>query len=189
MFDLSPVVQKTCPAEETCREQASEPVSSLQGVDSASFQEATSEAERNQPAALELSCALVATLSPAAKKLLRRFIRAGGAHGAEFLLLMAMVENWYFGDLQPECKQSDFEERLDAVRAWTAAAPLCAELERNDEGDKRGKPAPSGSCKLPAPSRADVKRLVNELMRLDVRPLVEMNADLPEPRLLGVTTS
>lgn len=189
VFDLSPIVLKTCAAEETCGEQASDRDSSLPGVDCAGFQEVTSEAGRDQPTALELSCALVATLLPAAKKLLRRFTRAGGAHSAEFLLLVAMTENWYFADQQPECKQSDFEERLKAVRAWAAAMLPCAELERNDEGDKRGKPAPSGSCKLPAPSRADVKRLVNELMRLDVRPLVEMNADLPEPRLLGVTTS
>lgn len=189
VFDLSPIVLKTYPAEESCGEQASDPISSLPGVGCEGSQEVTSGAERDRPTALDLSCALVATLSPAAKKLLRRFTRAGGAHSAEFLLLVAMAENWFFGDLQPECKQSDFEERLDAVRAWTAARLPCAELERNDEGDKRGKPAPSGSCKLPAPSRADVKRLVNELMRLDVRPLVEMNADLPEPRLLGVTTS
>lgn len=129
-----------------------------------------------------------AVLSPAAKRFLEKITGAGGVHGVKFMLLMAVAERWYFADELPDCERTDFENRLDAVRTWAASMLLRAE---------------SASCNLArqtceeqvrerqaglTPTQDQVKRLVKELLRLDVRPSVEMNFDLPEPKFQADAT-
>ena len=99
---------------------------------------------------------------------------------ALFLLAMAMAEEWYFGDERPECRQSDFESRLDEVREWAVSV-----LSRGMTSVSQGLEAGGGDGKVAQPTKVNLKRLVKELMRLDTRPIVELNMDMPEPMPLS----
>lgn len=122
----------------------------------------------------------LAGLSQPAKRFLEKVTSTGGIHGVKFLLLMALAENWYFGDERAQCEQTDFEDRLDAIRTWAGSKLLQVEADYRDKGNQ------TRNCELPKrqappmPTAAQVKRLVKELVRLDVRPRLEMNLDLPE---------
>lgn len=113
-------------------------------------------------------------------KFMRRITRPGGLHDPRFLLAMAMAEEWYFGDERPECRQSDFESRLDEVREWAVSV-----LSRGMTSVSQDLEAGGGDGKVAQPTKVNVKRLVKELMRLDTRPIVELNMDMPEPMPLS----
>lgn len=110
-------------------------------------------------------------------KFLRRLSRAGAPYNPRFLLALALAEAWYFDDEQPDCRQTEFESRLDAVRRWARSVTSRA----TPSGLARSKPSSGGGALLVAPTMAEIKRLIQDLMRLDVRPMVEMNIDMPEP--------
>lgn len=114
-------------------------------------------------------------------KLMRRITRPGGLHDPRFLLAMAMAEEWYFGDERPECRQSDFESRLDEVREW-AVSVLSRGMTSVSQGLEAGG---GGDGNVAQPTKGNLKRLVKELMRLDARPIVELNMDMPEPMPLS----
>lgn len=110
-------------------------------------------------------------------KFMRRITRPGGPHDPRFMLTMAMAEEWYFGDERPDCRQSDFENRLDHVREWAVSV-----LTRGTTSVSQGlEPGSGGDGKVAQPTKVNLKRLIQELMRLDVRPIVELNMDMPEP--------
>lgn len=110
-------------------------------------------------------------------KFMRRITRPGGPHDPRLLLTMAMAEEWYFGDERPDCRQTDFENRLDQVREWAVSV-----LPRATISDSHGREAGSnGDGKVAQPTKINLKRLIKELMQLDVRPIVELNMDMPEP--------
>ena len=110
-------------------------------------------------------------------KFMRRVTRPGGPHDPRFLLTMAMAEEWYSGDERPDCRQTDFENRLDEVREWAVSV-----LSRGMTSVSQGlEPGSGGDGKVAQPTNVNLKRLIKELMRLDVRPFVELNMDMPEP--------
>ena len=113
-------------------------------------------------------------------KFMRRVTRPGGLYDPRFLLTMAMAEEWYFDEDRPDCRQTDFENRLAEIDHWARTA-----LERLDGMVLTGREHDSREhCEPVRPTRSGVKRLIRELMRLDVRPRVELNLDMPEPASL-----
>lgn len=110
-------------------------------------------------------------------KFMRRITRPGGLHDPRLLLTMAMAEEWYFGDERPDCRQTDFENRLNEVREWAVSVTSRGVTSVS----QRLKPGSGGDGKVAKPTKVNLKRLIRELVRLDVRPFVELNMDMPEP--------
>jgi hypothetical protein len=98
-------------------------------------------------------------------------------------MTLAMAENWYFGD-QAEDEESDFEERLATVRRWAQLMLAGGPNQRETESSAAAVVAKRSATD--APETSDVKRLVKDLMRLDVRPVVEMNMDMPRGAEVGL---
>ncbi|OYV04566.1 MAG: hypothetical protein CFE26_16195, partial [Verrucomicrobiales bacterium VVV1] len=99
---------------------------------------------------------------------------------AAFLVLKS-VENWYFSDDFGETIESDFEDRLRSLHRWAArrAGPGSAmPVERVSHADGRR----VRLCEAAAePSWVDIKGLLRDLAKVEVRPWSEMNIDVPDP--------
>jgi hypothetical protein len=96
------------------------------------------------------------------------------------MVLFQFVENWYFDDERGDAIETDFLDRLRAVRVWAAnkAGPEGSELvERVAHADAR--PVRAGET-ASTPSWSDVKVLLRDLARIDVRSWTEMNVDVPD---------
>lgn len=95
----------------------------------------------------------------------------------EFMVVMAMAERWFFGDQEPDDVESDFADWLLRVRDWAEGVSqlpigICPERSPQEALIR-----PNQTCPL---TTGDIKRLVKQLVRLDTRPRLEMNLDLPE---------
>jgi hypothetical protein len=96
-------------------------------------------------------------------------------YSVHFHTAMAMAERWYFGDQEPEDPQTEFCERLSrlgdlAAQAASALSMTGAGVELSLDSQQKWSPWQD---------RADAKLLVKELMRLDTRPIIEVDLDLP----------
>jgi hypothetical protein len=109
----------------------------------------------------------------------RRFLaKVGSSHRpylTQFMTVMAMAERWYFGDEELDDPESDFVERLrrtgELALAAGAVGGVAAAAFKVSSDLARGW--------SPWEDRPGTKRLIKDLMRLDVRPVIEMDLDLP----------
>lgn len=96
-------------------------------------------------------------------------------HSVHFHTAMAMAERWYFSDQEPEDPETEFCERLS--RLGDFAAQAASALSMPSEGVELS--LDSQQRWSPWQDRAEAKLLVKELMRLETRPIIEMDLDLP----------
>jgi hypothetical protein len=113
-------------------------------------------------------------------RFVRRVVRTTDAGNLGILLLFQMVGNWYFQDDEGDSLESDFEDRLRALRAWAekrAYPGANVRVGRVPHAD--GRPVRAGE-NASMPSWSDMKSLLRDLGKIEVRPWVEMNMDVPD---------
>jgi len=128
----------------------------------------------------------IAHMSPTAQmrpedRFVRRVARAIPAAEQKVIFLFRMTENWYFTDDFGNTTESDFEDRLHAVQAWAArraGASIWSPAEQVSYAD--GRRHRLGEA-VAEPSWGDIKTILRDLAKIEVRPWTEMNLDVPDP--------
>jgi hypothetical protein len=113
-------------------------------------------------------------------RFVRRVLWSVGPGKLGAMILFQIAENWYFGEDRGESVETDFMDRLRAVRVWAAkqAGAAGAEFVENvPHADAR--PVRSGETAC-SPSWSDVKVMLRDLARIEVRSWTEMNMDVPD---------
>lgn len=112
---------------------------------------------------------------------MRRVVRTADAGDLGTLVLFSLVENWYFQDDEGDSLESDFEDRLRALRAWAEKRAYPGAVDRVGwVPHADGRSVRAGEI-ASTPSWGDIKSLLRDLAKIEVRPWVEMNMDVPEP--------
>jgi len=119
-------------------------------------------------------------LSEPERRLLRRLVRSLGIHKLRGLLLLQIAENWFFAEEWADSTESDFVNRLSAVRTWALRqgahhVPTGSEITLNADG----RPVAVGSVPN-EPSSPDIRFILRDLAMWEARPYTELNADVPE---------
>lgn len=113
-------------------------------------------------------------------RFVRRMLRSVDPGRLGAMILFQFAENWYFGEDRGDSPETDFMDRLRAVRVWAAkqTGAAGAELvESVPHADAR--PVRSGET-ASTPSWSDVRVLLRDLARIEVRSWTEMNMDVPD---------
>jgi len=113
-------------------------------------------------------------------RFVRRVARTANAGNLGTLVLFQIVENWYFQDDEGDSLESDFEDRLRALRAWAEKRAYSGAIDRVGwVPHADGRPVRAGES-ASTPSWSDMKSLLRDLAKIEVRPWVEMNMDVPD---------
>lgn len=115
-----------------------------------------------------------------ADRFVRRIVRTAPPGALGTLVLHEIVANWYFQDDEGDSPESEFSDRLRALLVW-------AERLANPHAERPVGPAPHADGRpvrrgetASKPSWGDMRALLRDLAKIEVRPWVEMNMDVPE---------
>jgi hypothetical protein len=113
-------------------------------------------------------------------RFVRRVLRTVDEGRLGAIILFQVVENWYFDDDRGDSIETDFVDRLRAVRVWASRMAGLTGVEHVERvPHANGRPVRRGETASP-PSWGDVKVLLRDLARIEVRPWIEMNVDVPD---------
>lgn len=119
-------------------------------------------------------------LPPVELKFIRRLRRSIGDFGVKKLLAFQIAERWYGEDEEHDSVESDFENRLLAVCLWVqsrfAWSKKLAYQKRLEELGIPTVGSPSGN----RPTLPDLKALIRDVCRTELRRETEWNADIPQ---------
>lgn len=113
-------------------------------------------------------------------RFVRRVLRSVDPAKLGAMVLFQFLEHWYFEDDCGDSPESDFSDRLSALQVWAARladAGAVGAHERVPHAD--GRPVRNGETAA-TPSWCDIRALLRDLARIEVRPWIEMNLDLPD---------
>lgn len=131
--------------------------------------------------ATQVVCATpVGRLFSAEQKFLRRLCRSLGDVGVVRVLLFSMAARWCWGEEESDCAQTHLEYRLIALCEWVNSKfPGSKKLTFEKELESIGHPIGRRIDTTPRPTMPDLKELIRDLCRTNVRQAVELNADIP----------